>query len=187
MNYLSLESRIHSHKGFDIHFWAKNKGFEYFTNSYGPKLIVFGERHFDNDLINAQAELIDFLKPEYVLHEFQGSTVYDSSLYQTAVDDGKNEEITFFRLLSQQNSFQLVGIDASPDEAFSIRYDSVEDIHRYREMIMARNMIKYVRSSEKPVIAIVGAYHSHPSSPLHDVLNSERIPYCVIQQSEIKR
>ncbi len=165
------------------------------ANSSDPKLIIFGEEHFNDKLIGAQIELIRFLQPEYVLHEFQGSRPYNGdSLYQSIVirngedSEIQNREINLFRLLSQHLGFRLVGADLSASQAFSRPYDSVEDIHRNREVNgMARTMADYTRKSRKPVIAIVGAYHSHPASPIHPILESEGIPYCVIQQAEAQR
>lgn len=175
--------------------WAESKGFKYLANSFDPKLVIFGEEHFKDELICAQVDLIKFLQPEYVLHEFQGNRLYNGdSLYQNIVirngedSEIQNREIDLFRMLSQHLEFRLVGADLSASQAFSRPYDSVEDIHRYREMDgMARTMTEYARKSRKPVIAIVGAYHSHPASPIHPILESEGVPYCVIQQAEAER
>ena len=175
--------------------WAESKGFRYLANSFDPKLIIFGEEHFKDELIKAQVELIRFLQPDYVLHEFQGDRPYSGNpMYQSLVignnEDSEihNNEINLFRLLSQQLGFQLIGADLSARQSFSRPYDSVEDIHRYREIDgMARTMIEYTRKSRKPVIAIVGTYHSHPASPIHPILESEGIHYCVIQQAEAER
>ena len=34
--------------------WAESKGFRYLANSFDPKLIIFGEEHFKDELIKAQ-------------------------------------------------------------------------------------------------------------------------------------
>ena len=66
--------------------WAEAKGFRYLANSFDPKLIIFGDEHFRDELIGAQIELIRFLQPEYVLHEFQANRPYNGdSLYQNIV------------------------------------------------------------------------------------------------------
>ncbi len=172
--------------------WAESKGFTYSGNSNNPKLIIFGEEHFKNGLIEAQFELIRFLKPEYVLHEFQEGVYDGKSLYQknSVIEDKtskKYKELRTFQVRSHFLGFQLVGVDLSPDQAFLTPHNSIEDFHIRRENEMARIMVEYAKKSIKPVVAIIGAYHSHQASPIHEILASEEIPYCVIQQMKIER
>ncbi len=172
--------------------WAESKGFTYLGNSNNPKLIVFGEEHFKNELTKAQLELIRALKPEYVLHEFQEGTYNGKRLSQenSAIEDKDSKiyrELNAFRVISHFLGFQLVGVDLSSDQAFSTPYNSIEDIHIRRENEMARIMVEYAKKSTKPVVAVIGAYHSHQASPIHKILSSEKIPYCVIQQMKIER
>lgn len=178
----------------DLREWTQSRGFRYLENSLDPKLIIFGEKHFEDELINAQVDLIRFLQPEYVLHEFQDRSHDKDSLYRNMIIRSgggsgiQDREINIFRSLSKDLGFKLVGVDLPLSQILSSHYDSIEDRNRHREVDgMARTMTEYTRKSRKPVIAIVGAYHSHPASPIHPYLESKEIPYCVIQQAEAER
>lgn len=92
-----------------------------------PSVIVLGEEHTSHSMHQKQLQLIDQLKPEYVLHEIAAGQIYDPGTKKYIRQKGRKFDDTDdaigepvlpagFTELADTNGFRIVGCDITMAE-----------------------------------------------------------------------
>lgn len=117
--------------GEDVHSIIKKwNDAQYEIKSRGddPNVIILGESHHEQSMIQKQLELIELIKPKYVLHEYAGGFVYDPKIQELKLQSrrlydnvdkallessGLENEL---RELADKLKFQIIGCDLTTAE-----------------------------------------------------------------------
>ena len=114
----------------------KDYKIKYFGNDLD--VIILGETHYSEDILNKQLELIHLVKPDFVLHEFLTALVYNpqTARFEQQPDRILNwfdQEIDFVEIskdlikASKELHFEIVGCDLSLAEQLIIARQLAED------------------------------------------------------------
>lgn len=158
--------------------WAGEKHYIARSNSSSPRLLIFGESHYfihrRMGFIDAQIEAVRKFKPRYILHELLGQETrkLEQPDWNKAIADG----LAPFNKVAEEINAELLGCDLLGSE---------DDLDR--ERFMGKTMSEHAHLSDRPVVAVLGAHHTHRLSAIHPVLSSQKVPYCTVDQIYIDR
>lgn len=183
--------------------WCESNKYALKVKGRSPRLVIVGERHLDKGLMEKQEELIDLVKPGYILHELLENRTYDpgtkeitfvpGSRYGSddlAYKDDINQELID---LADRRKIRIIGADLSLAEFNTVieregkrTKDMLDSQHHlvmpYREERMGQRMVEYLGKTTGDILAITGAYHISPKSKIHSVLRKNHTPYVTINQ-----
>jgi len=143
-----------------------------------PSLIFIGDTHGFIDDFKKQKEIILKTKPEYVLCEtIQNKKFLNKKDYETSYKLPKAKKLIN---LCRNKKIKLIGIDY---KNFGLNKQILNSLNRGKTPTPAQKKIiqnalkkrtrqhirqikKYLMTTAKPIIVIIGAYHLRPKSPL---------------------
>jgi hypothetical protein len=170
---------------------AKNIFPRYCCEHFGdnPMVVIVGEKHSEVIERRFQEKLIEKLGPKYVLIE------------AFKEGDEKNE---WFKRWKEKYGCELITCDLSEREKRDLRRKLIgyedqfsfevlagpESKQRYddaKEMRIGEIILDYSGRSSKPLIAIIGHWHTRNDSKIHDKLK-EHIDYiCILDKEKVER
>jgi len=167
-----------------------------------PDVIVVGEQHFKPAELLDQAVMIRRHKPEYVLEEvLHDSTPEDTKSFASyhhgkSLDDilgHRHNEGSLFNYTIAHVGAQVAGCEKtrnkSREKEIADAYEHGEDavINQSREDDMGRTITDYVRTrkTNRPIIAIVGRYHTRNGSGIYPALKESGVRYRIIREMSL--
>ena len=182
--------------------WSQERKCRFRFYGDKPSLLIVGERHEDKEHQALEEELIQLIKPPYLLHEFLGARIYNPTTKEAkfffgtsinAMDQLFQNDIEAHLLTwAEKYKMPLVGIDCSFAELDIIadkikqRKPSHEPTTQtleeciYRERRMGEKIAEHCKKVKEMLIAMVGSNHIRPSSRIHSILQKKKIEYICI-------
>ena len=170
-----------------------------------PSLVIMGESHGNESHDRNEQDLIQLVKPEYVLHELFDARTYNLADQEVKfipgvpinwVDEENKDSYLDLVDWAEKYRFNLIGMDLSFAELqakvnrildrnppYEVTNQTPE-VCRYRETRMANRMVEYLVKTKKPVVAIMGNDHRKPCAAIHPILKSLRLDYATIFQRD---
>ncbi len=189
---------------------VREKGYGFNHYKYpldrSTRIVLVGERHANYSDHLFQGDLIEMLKPETVMHEF-----YEPK-GKPSPSDTVRVAVDWINGWKRKYEVQLKPCDlpsAKICQFYQKIYDFLEELtelgdepelnsiivddNAIRELVMGKLIRTESEKTDKPLIAIVGAYHVRPESRIHKKLRCQRaikiggrmpISYVTINQYE---
>lgn len=186
--------------------WNKGEYVIHATHRYAS-VVILGEYHYQEHLINRQLELIDLVNPEFVLHEFASGFVYNPTTrlwtrqadrrFDDSLEDKKEWEIDpEFLKHASKLGYTIVGSDMTLQEQrdlvdkLSENDQDLDDIMSAvdadliaeRDARMVTTITEYRGLTRFPLVAVMGATHAKNIHEL-GLLAQKRISYAIVDQS----
>lgn len=149
-----------------------------------PSVVILGEKHGDPIERQHQENLIEKLRPEYVLVE--DITNDDFTMWEEKYgckaelcDLSHQEKETTKHNLGFRD-FGFIDSVSTEDELLKSQF------YNARENKMGEIIINYSKESSKPIIVIIGHYHASEKSKIHEFLEQGKIDYiCIWNETAI--